>query len=88
MLGDAARLACGHVRLADGVQQAGLPVVHVTQNGHHRRTGLQLGLVLVCDHLAPERHLAGFQYRVINDLRHRLEAVFPHNDGGVSKSTD
>ena len=38
MLGDAACFACGHVRLADGIQQGGLAVIHVTKNSHHRRT--------------------------------------------------
>jgi hypothetical protein len=30
------------IRLADGIEQAGLSMIHVTQNRHNRRAGLQL----------------------------------------------
>ena len=46
VLGDAARLAGGHMGVADIVQQTGLAVVHVTHDHHHRRPGHQI-LVLV-----------------------------------------
>ena len=45
VLGDAAGLFLADVGLADGVQQSGLAVVDVTHHGHHRRPGLQVGLV-------------------------------------------
>ena len=37
MLRNAARLAARHVRVADGVQQGGLAMIDMSQNGHHRR---------------------------------------------------
>ena len=47
VLGDAACLAGGDVGLADGVEQRGLAVIHVTEDAHHRWTRLEeLGLVL------------------------------------------
>ena len=39
VLGDAPVLAGGHAGGAQGVQQRGLAVVHVTHDGHHRRPG-------------------------------------------------
>src|SRR5829696_6952724 len=46
VLGDAASLAGDHVGVADGVQQLGLAVVDVAHDGHDRRAGTQI-LVLV-----------------------------------------
>ena len=37
MLGDATRFAFGHVGMADRIQQGGLTMIDVTQNGHDRR---------------------------------------------------
>ena len=42
VLGDAARLAPGHVGLADRVQQRGLAVVDVAHDGDHRRARHQI----------------------------------------------
>ena len=47
VLGDAAGLALGHLRGADGVQQAGLAVVDVTHDGDDRRAGDQVLVALV-----------------------------------------
>ena len=58
MLGDAAGFARGHIRLADGIQQGGLAVVDVTEDGDHRRARLEVGVIFVGDHPPPERHLA------------------------------
>src|SRR5215212_94205 len=46
VLGDAAGLAGDHVGVADGVEQLGLAVVDVAHDGHDRRAGTQV-LVLV-----------------------------------------
>ena len=46
VLGDAARLGGDDVGLADGVQQAGLAMVHVAKDGHHGRAGHQVALRL------------------------------------------
>jgi hypothetical protein len=55
VLGDSAGFALGDVRRPNGVEQAGLAVVHVAHDGDHRRTRLQafLGLFLgdLEDHL-------------------------------------
>ena len=45
VLGDAAGLTLGHLRLADRVEQLGLAVVDVTHDGHDRRPGDQALLV-------------------------------------------
>ena len=42
VLGDASGFAGRHVFLADGVEQAGLAVVHVAHHGNHRGPGLQI----------------------------------------------
>jgi hypothetical protein len=47
VLGDAAGLALDDVGLADRVEQQGLAVVDVTHDRHDRRTGDQVGLVVV-----------------------------------------
>ena len=48
VLGDATGFACDDVRVADGVEQAGLTVVDVTHDGDDGRTDLEVfvGLVL------------------------------------------
>ena len=54
MLGDAAGLARGDVRLADIVEQAGLAVVNVAHDDHDRRAGdevLRLILAVVYEAL-------------------------------------
>ena len=38
MLRDATGFASGHVGQPDGIEQRGLAVIHVTHDGHHRRT--------------------------------------------------
>ncbi len=42
VLRDAARLACGNVRLTDAVQQGGLAVVNVTHDNDNRASRLQI----------------------------------------------
>ena len=46
VLGDAARLAGDDVGVADRVEQSGLTVIDVTHDGDHRRTDLEVVLVL------------------------------------------
>ena len=46
VLGDAARLAAGHVGGADGVEQRRLAVIDMAHDGHHRRPRMQLGRVV------------------------------------------
>ena len=47
VLGDATGFARGHLGFADGIQQRGLAVVHVTHDGDHRRAGQLLTLHFV-----------------------------------------
>ena len=51
VLGDAAGLARRHAGLADGIEQAGLAVVHVAHHGHHGGAADQVGEVAGLDHL-------------------------------------
>src|SRR5919202_1241214 len=64
VLGDAAGLARHHVGVADGVQQLRLPVVDVTHDGHHRRTGLPVLLVA----LVTEGEVEGLEQLAVLDL--------------------
>ena len=79
VLGDAARLARGHLGLADGVQQRGLAVVDVAHDRDHRRAlhevrvgVLELGLVAHVVGGAHHAHLL-------------LERVGEHLDGLVGE---
>ena len=71
VLGDAAGLACDHVGLADVVEERGLTVVHMAHDGHDRRTGHEVFLLvlLLGDGL---HHLSGDEFR--------LEAEFLGHD--------
>ncbi len=81
VLGDAARLARGHLRLADGVQQGGFAVIHMAEDGHHRGAALEQGLVLAGDHLPPQGHLAHFLLDSFDHfLRDGLESILGHHN--------
>ena len=81
VLGDAPRLARGHIRLADHIQQGGLAMIHVSQDGHHRGAPLEQGFVLARDHLPPHGNFANFLPR---DLEHFqgncLESILGHHN--------
>ncbi|MND75857.1 hypothetical protein D3C80_674900 [compost metagenome] len=76
VLGDAAGFARGHIRGAQGVQQAGLAVVDVAHDGHDRRT--RRGGVLVVG-LGDK---AGFDVGFRHALDRHAE-LFGHQFGGV-----
>ena len=82
VLGDAARLAFGHVGVAYGVQERGLAVVYVAQDGHDRWARGQQRLVLIGDHPPPERYFAAFfflgNFPILRDC---LVAHFGGDDG-------
>ena len=58
VLGDTAGFPCRHVGLPDGIQQRSLAVVHVTHDGHHRRTGYPQ-----CRVIFHFRHFRGICFR-------------------------
>jgi hypothetical protein len=60
VLGDAANLPGGDIRVADSIQQGGLAVIDVAQNGDDRWAGMQVTLSLAGDHPTPQRHFALF----------------------------
>ena len=66
VLRDAARFSRGHVRFANGVQQAGLAVIDVTHHGNHRRTRLQIFLGLF---------LRNFEHHFFFEGNHADDAV-------------
>ena len=75
VLGDAAGLAAGHMGVADIVQQAGLAVVDMAHDHHHRCPGHQiLSLILV---VVNQLFLDGDHHFLLH-----LAAHFLGNDGG------
>ena len=73
VLGDAAGLARRHAGLADGIEQAGLAVVHVAHHRHHGGAADQVGEVTGLDHL----HGLG-RCRLDVVLKHRHAELFGH----------
>ena len=47
VLRDSSRLAGHHIRISNGIQQSGFPMIHMTHHTHHRRTGFQIGFVIL-----------------------------------------
>ena len=80
MLGDAAGLPLGDAALADGVQQAGLAVVHVAHDGDHRGPGLHILLRIHLVHALVEHVLGGFGQLLLH-----LDAVFAGDQGAGVK---
>jgi hypothetical protein len=88
VLRDAARLARGDARAADGVQQARLAVVDVAQDGDDRWARLKLRAFLLLDDGA--RPLSGLflllRRQLVALLLDRAEAQVVRSDAAVSKS--
>ena len=76
VLGDAAGLACGHARVADGVQKRRLAVVDMAHDGDHGRAGLEVLVLVVVHHrvLLLRRHDAHLAAHVVGDELDQLVA--------------
>ena len=77
MLRDSARFARGNFGFADGVEQAGLAVVHVAHHGHHRSARQQISGALFLDlffldQLLFERHHLHDSVERFGQARRRL----------------
>jgi hypothetical protein len=77
MLGNAAGFGGSYICLADGVQQGGLAMINVTENGHDRRARDQIGIFFVGNFLPPERQFAAlFLFFHLLCLGNRLKTEF------------
>ena len=90
LLGDAARLPRGHRRLADGVEQRGLAVVDVAEDGDHRRPRDErgrVGVALVEQRMAAPRSTPARPPAAASSLS-ASNPKWSAASAAVSKSTD
>ena len=85
VLGNASRFTGSNIRLTHCIEQGGLSMIHMPENGHHGRTIYQLGCIFIRDQTAPQRNLAGlFFYGFFQHFGECLESIFGnHNRRGV-----
>ena len=85
MLGDAARLFRNHTGLAHGIQQSGLAVIHMPQDGDHWGARFQILFILTGDHAPPKRDFANFGFQLV----HCFQAGFiTHFSGNYSRGIE